>query len=139
MAIEINILDEGEFGFIPIEKTEQIVKNILADYKIDNSLVNLIYVDDENIHAINKEYLDHDYPTDVITFVLDENEKEAEIIIGVETAAENAKEYGVTHESELLRLAAHGTLHLLGLDDQTDYERQNMHELENKYLGTVDE
>lgn len=139
MAIEINILDEGEFGFIPIEKTEQIVRNILTDYKIDNSLVNLIYLNDENIHAINKEYLNHDYPTDVITFVLDEDEKEAEIIIGVETAAENAKEYEVTHESELLRLAAHGTLHLLGLDDHTDDERQNMHELENKYLGTLDE
>ena len=139
MAIEINILDEGEYGFIPVKKTEQIVKNILADYNINNSLVNLIYVDDENIHAINKEYLDHDYPTDVITFVLDEDEKEAEIIIGVDTAIENAKQYKVTQESELLRLAAHGTLHLLGLDDHTDEERKNMHELENKYLGTVNE
>lgn len=139
MAIEINILDEGEFGFIPTEKTQQIVKNILSDHKIADSLINIIYVDDENIHSINKEYLDHDYPTDVITFVLDEEEKEAEIIIGVETAVENAKEYGASTESELLRLAAHGVLHLLGFDDHSDEDRNKMHELENKYLGTVNE
>jgi len=139
MAIEINILDEGEFGIIPESKTTQIVNNILSDYKVDTALINLIYVNDKDIHEINKEFLDHDYPTDVLTFVLDEDEKEAEIIIGVETALENSKEYNATHESELLRLAAHGVLHLLGHDDHSDEDRAAMHELENKYLGTVNE
>lgn len=139
MAIEINIIDKGKFGIIPVEKTNQIVKNLFSDYNIETALVNLIYVDDKEIHEINKKFLDHDYPTDVITFVLEEDENEADIIIGVETALENSKQYNATHESELLRLVAHGVLHLLGYDDHSDEEREAMHELENKYLGTVNE
>ncbi|MCB0703241.1 MAG: rRNA maturation RNase YbeY [Candidatus Kapaibacterium sp.] len=139
MAIEINIIDKGKFGIIPVEKTNQIVKNLFSDYNVETALVNLIYVDDKEIHEINKKFLDHDYPTDVITFVLEEDENEADIIIGVETALENSKQYNATHESELLRLVAHGVLHLLGYDDHSDEEREAMHELENKYLGTVNE
>lgn len=139
MAIEINIIDNGKFGIIPVEKTNQIVKNLFSDYNVETALVNLIYVDDKEIHEINKKFLDHDYPTDVITFVLEEDENEADIIIGVETALENSKQYNATHESELLRLVAHGVLHLLGYDDHSDEEREAMHELENKYLGTVNE
>ena len=139
MAIEINIIDKGKFGIIPVEKTNQIVKNLFSDYNVETALVNLIYVDDKEIHEINKKFLDHDYQTDVITFVLEEDENEADIIIGVETALENSKQYNATHESELLRLVAHGVLHLLGYDDHSDEEREAMHELENKYLGTVNE
>ena len=139
MAIEINIIDKGKFGIIPVEKTNQIVKNLFSDYNVETALVNLIYVDDKEIHEINKKFLDHDYPTDVITFVLEEDENEADIIIGVETALENSKQYNATHESELLRLVAHGVLHLLGYDDHSDVESEAMHELENKYLGTVNE
>ena len=139
MAIEINIIDKGKFGIIPVEKTNQIVKNLFSDYNVETALINLIYVDDKEIDEINKTFLDHDYPTDVITFVLEEDENEADIIIGVETALENSKQYNATHESELLRLVAHGVLHLLGYDDHSDEEREAMHELENKYLGTVNE
>lgn len=139
MAIEINIFDEGNFGFIPEQKSKEIINNILSDNNIADALINLIYVDDKEIHRVNLEYLNHDYATDVITFVLEEEGTEADIYIGVETAIENAIEYDVTRESELLRLVAHGMLHTLGLDDHTDEEREAMHNLENKYLGTINE
>lgn len=139
MSIEINIFDEGNFGFIPEEKSKQIVSYVLSDYGKSTAIINLIYLDDERIHSINLEYLNHDYPTDVITFVLEEDELEVDIFIGVETAVQNAQEFGATRESELLRLVAHGMLHTIGLDDATDEEREAMHKLENKYLEKINE
>lgn len=139
MAIEINIFDEGDFGIIPEIETNQIVKSILTDHKIADAIINLIYVDDEEIHRVNLEYLKHDYPTDVITFVLEDDSTEVDIFIGVETAIQNSIEFGVTKESELLRLVAHGVLHAVGMDDQTDEERLSMHNMENKYLGIINE
>jgi rRNA maturation RNase YbeY len=101
--------------------------------------VNVVYFNNEDIHKMNKKYLDHDYPTDVITFTLDDKELEGEIYIGVETAKENAKKYGEKLDKELLRLAAHGTLHLMKEEDSTDEERERMHKLENKYLNLINE
>jgi rRNA maturation RNase YbeY len=139
MSIEVNIFDEGEFGFIPEAQSKDIVNAILSDYGKSVATINLIYVDDKEIHRVNLEFLNHDYPTDAITFVIEEESTEADIFIGVEEAVRNSVEYGVTREAELLRLVAHGMLHVMGLDDGTDEEREAMHQLENKYLDLVDE
>lgn len=139
MSYLINIHDEGGFGIVDESNTKRIVTSILSDYNCESALVNLIYLNNEDIHQMNKKYLDHDYPTDVITFTLDEDELEGEIYIGVETAEENAKKYGAKLNEELLRLAAHGTLHLMNEDDSTDEERERMHNLENKYLNLLNE
>ena len=138
MSIVVNIHNEGGFDSIPKEKTKIIVEQLLADYNIKEANFNIIYLNDKEIHEINKQYLQHDYPTDVITFVIDEENTESDIYIGVETAEENAKEYGATLESELLRLAIHGSLHVVGFDDKTEEEREKMHQLENLYLERVD-
>lgn len=90
---------------------------------------------DEEIHQVNKEFLEHDYPTDVITFSLEEDCIDGEICIGLETAQRQAQEYGVSLRNELMRLAAHGTLHLVGYDDATDEERRAMSVLEDKYIS----
>lgn len=139
MSYQINIHDEGGFGIVDESNTERIITSILKDYGCESATVNVIYLNDEDIHKMNKEYLDHDYPTDVITFTLDEDELEGEIYIGVETAEENAKKYDAKIEEELLRLAAHGALHLMNEDDSTDEERERMHKLENKYLNLINE
>ena len=96
MSIVVNIHNEGGFDSIPKEKTKIIVEQLLADYNIKEANFNIIYLNDKEIHEINKQYLQHDYPTDVITFVIDEENTESDIYIGVETAEENAKEYGAT-------------------------------------------
>jgi probable rRNA maturation factor len=101
--------------------------------------ITLIFTDDSTITELNQRYFNKTTSTDVIAFTLtdDETLPEGEIYISVDTAAENAEAYGVTLESELCRLAAHGVLHLIGYDDKTDEQRQIMTELENKALEYV--
>jgi rRNA maturation RNase YbeY len=101
---------------------------------IKSASVSVILVDDPTIHAMNKEFLQHDYPTDIITFPLEEDTIDGELYISLDTAARQAAEYGVSFTNELMRLAVHGTLHLVGYDDATDEERKEMSRLEDRYI-----
>lgn len=93
------------------------------------------FVDDEEITRINVEHLDHDYATDIITFGYEEGKRvNGEIYIGYETVFENAKDLGLAEVDELCRVIAHGLLHLIGFDDQTDEEKQVMRSEEEKCL-----
>ena len=76
----------------------------------------VIFVDHEKSQTINRQFLAHDYPTDVIAFEYDdeEDDKWGEIYINVKKAREQAIEYGVSYENELARLIIHGLLHLSG-------------------------
>ncbi len=112
--------------------TKTLVKSIVSEVsKIKEckfSYLEISFVTKDIIHEINKEHLHHDYPTDIITFEYDRSEDgiiDGELIICSEVAAENAEEFGVTVESELLRLIVHGILHLIGFDD-TDEEKQKV-------------
>jgi len=117
--------------------TKEIIGSILDDNKITNSVINLIYCSDEYIHNINKEFLNHDYPTDVITFEIEKTPLMCEIYTSVDTAARQASEYNVTLNNELLRLAAHGALHICGMDDNTPDDRNTMKLQEDKYLERI--
>jgi len=92
--------------------------------------VGVALVDDETIHALNREHLDHDWPTDVIAFDYGEDpapdELRGEVVASAETAAREAAERGLCPRRELLLYVAHGTLHLLGWDDDTPDKRQRM-------------
>jgi probable rRNA maturation factor len=120
---------------VPLAKMRRAVHNVLEGEGITEATVNIVVVDDVSIHEMNKTYLQHDYPTDVITFSLDEEGLSGEIYISAETAREQAKEYGVSFTNELMRLAAHGALHLAGYDDASDEERARMRQLEDTYIG----
>lgn len=96
--------------------------------------ITVILVNDEELLRINREFLAHDYHTDVITFPLEDDPLEGEIYISLDRAAEQAREYGVKLYHEVRRLAIHGTLHLLGYDDATAAERQEMGRLEDRFL-----
>lgn len=135
--IKINIINSSSTKFLPKKKCNDAIFNTLLGENITQAEINVIYVDDQEIHNINKEFLNHDYPTDVITFPLEEDSVEGEIYISADTAKMQAIEYKVSLENEIIRLAIHGTLHLLGYDDHSADERQAMHLLENKYLATI--
>lgn len=96
--------------------------------------VSCAVVGDEEIHGLNRRFLRHDYPTDIITFPLEEQPLEAELVISIDTARRQAREYRVTLREECARLAVHGTLHLCGYDDRTEKERDTMKEREDFYL-----
>lgn len=97
--------------------------------------INIILCHDDYIVEINKEYLSHDYPTDIITF--DNSTPEAisgELFISIDTVKENAKRFDTDFESELHRVIIHGVLHLLGYKDKNDAEQAEMTRKEDFYL-----
>ena len=110
------------------------IRNVLQGEKVLEAAVSVVLVDDERIHAMNKEFLQHDYPTDIITFPLEDGAVDGEMYISITTAVRQAAEYGVSLTNELMRLAAHGTLHLVGYDDGKPEERKQMSALEDKYI-----
>lgn len=98
---------------------------------------NLVYkfCDDTEILEVNRKFLGHDYYTDIITFDYTVGNKVgADIVISVETVADNARELGVNYEEELRRVIVHGLLHLFGIKDKTPEERNEMEREENKAL-----
>jgi probable rRNA maturation factor len=95
-----------------------------------------IFCSDEYLLAINKQYLGHDYYTDIITFDLSAKNQSinAEIYISVDRVKENADEFGNSFKKELHRVIFHGALHLCGFKDKTPKESKKMREMEEKYL-----
>lgn len=139
MKFEIHIFNDTEQKRIPRAKMQHAIEQVLRGEKwrkkpIKSASVSVILVDDPTIHAMNKEFLHHDYPTDIITFPLEEDTIDGELYISLDTAARQAAEYGVSFTNELMRLAVHGALHLVGYDDATDEERKEMSRLEDRYI-----
>jgi probable rRNA maturation factor len=95
-----------------------------------------IFVSDNRLLEINRQFLQHDFYTDIITFPLSGPRKPiiAEIYISVDRIRGNAREFGTTIKMELLRVIFHGALHLCGYGDKTPAQERKMRQLEDKYL-----
>ncbi|MEZ4696363.1 MAG: rRNA maturation RNase YbeY [Rhodothermales bacterium] len=90
------------------------------------------------VHRLNKEFLSHDYPTDVISFRLtDSPPHEGEVYVDLDTANERYAEFGSTFEIEALRYVIHGTLHLTGMDDSLPELREAMRIAEDEILASL--
>jgi probable rRNA maturation factor len=115
----------------------RLVRAVLRSEGIRSANVSLALVDDATIRRLNRQYLNHDYATDVLSFPLTDRRGhlEAEIVISGQTAARRAGRYGWTAADELLLYAVHGCLHLSGYDDVTAPQREQMRQLELEYLG----
>jgi rRNA maturation RNase YbeY len=97
--------------------------------------INIIYTDNSEILDLNKNYLDHHYYTDVITFDYNEGQTlNGDIYISLDKVSENSQDYGTSFYNELLRVVIHGVLHLIGYKDKTDEEIQQMRSKEDLYL-----
>ncbi len=96
----------------------------------------LVFVDNAAIQALHAQYLNEDTPTDIMTFPLHEPNApiEADIVISIDMAIENARHFQVSPEEELRRLVIYGLLHLSGLKDASQEEQQIMREQENFWL-----
>jgi len=100
--------------------------------------LNYIFCSDEHVLQVNREYLQHDYYTDIITFDTSESDDrlEGDIFISVDRVADNARQLGVPTEHEMRRVLAHGLLHLCGYGDKTDDEAAAMRAKEDSWLET---
>ena len=112
------------------------IKAVAASYGRKVGEIGYLFVDDEKILEVNREYLGHDYCTDVITFDYDEDDTvSGDIVISLDTVRSNAQLFGKTYEEELYRVIIHGILHLCGINDKGPGEREIMEAAENKALA----
>lgn len=117
-------------------KVKNWIKEVATIYNKKVGELNYIFCSDEYLLEINKNYLNHDYYTDIITFDQSESEEkiEGEIYISIERVTENANTNKALFRDELNRVMIHGVLHLLGFKDKTAAESETMRELEDKMI-----
>jgi len=97
--------------------------------------INYIFCDDEYILEINKQYLDHDYYTDIISFDYSVgNELHGDIFVSVDRVRENASDFNVTFDEELKRVVIHGILHYCGYKDKSEDEERIMRQKEDEKI-----
>lgn len=114
------------------------IKAVAATYGKKVGEIGYLFVNDEKILEVNREYLGHDYYTDIITFDYDEGDIiNGDLVISLDTVRTNAKLFGKEYDEELHRVIIHGILHLCGLNDKGPGEREAMEEAENKALAMI--
>ena len=114
------------------------IKAVAATYGRRVGEIGYMFVDDEKILEVNKQYLGHDYYTDVITFDYDEDMViNGDIVISLDTVRTNAKLFNKRYEDELHRVIIHGVLHLCGIHDKGPGEREVMEANENEALDLL--
>ena len=120
---------------IDFDKIKIWLRNCFEILKKEEGDLAFIFCSDNHLLGINKEYLNHDYFTDIITFDYSEkNILSGDIFISVDRVEENANNFNVNLENEFHRIIIHGILHLAGYNDKSDEERNEMTRLENFYL-----
>jgi len=152
MTYEIDISIDRPHADINAGELHRVLAEGLRIEGIVSAVVSISIVDNATIHRLNRDHLQHDYPTDVISFGLDwshpDRERpddspecrasgaaiEGEIIASLEYARENAEQYGWNVQSELTLYAVHGMLHLCGYDDLTPVEQSFMRASERDIL-----
>lgn len=133
--IGVSVASPQELFPLEYQRLKECARVVLTGEGIKEAKVTLAFVDDATIAGLNKRFLDHDGPTDVITFPYSRGKKlEGEVVIGVEVAQREAAERGHDVNTELCLYAIHGALHLCGYDDRTDRDATAMRKKERAYL-----
>lgn len=116
------------------------IKAVVASYGRKVGEIGYMFVDDEKILEVNREYLGHDYYTDIITFDYDEDDVlNGDLVISLDTVRTNAEKFGKDYDEELHRVIIHGILHLCGINDKGPGEREIMEAAENRALALLSE
>jgi probable rRNA maturation factor len=139
--MSIRIINRQRQIAIDRASVRRLVGLILSDHGEDEADVAVVFGRDALLAELNASFRDLDRPTDVLSFSLGEEALEGgpervlgDVVISVDRAIAQSDRYGKTPEQELLKLAAHGVLHLLGHDHESAPDRRRMRNLENRYL-----
>lgn len=117
-------------------ETTEWIKAVAATYEKRIGEIAYIFCSDEKILEVNRQYLQHDYYTDIITFDYSEgNRLSGDLFISLDTVKTNSEQFHTTYEEELNRTIIHGILHLCGINDKGPGEREMMEAAENKALA----
>lgn len=145
--MEIEVFNEYKEQIEYIDLLKEIVGFVLKKERVDKPIVNIILVDNQMIHKINKEYRNIDRETDVISFALEDDHSVinasdyrilGDIYISIDKAKEQAKNYKHSFKRELCFLAVHGIYHLLGYDHMTKSEEEIMFQKQKEVLDEFD-
>jgi probable rRNA maturation factor len=126
----------------PVDRARmrEAVRVVLEGENEDDYEMSLAFVDNATIHTLNKRYLNHDEPTDVLSFPLSDagsKKLSGELVVGIEVAQAQAAERGHDVQAELALYVIHGLLHLCGYDDDEPEARAAMRERERHYLAAL--
>ena len=125
-----------KFPKIKRRETTAWIKRVAASYGRKVGEIGYLFCDDEKILEVNREYLQHDYHTDIITFDYDEDDIiSGDLVISLDTVKSNAELFHKNYDEELHRVIIHGILHLCGINDKGPGEREIMEAAENKALA----
>lgn len=141
-----DIIDKQKTIRIDRRSVRRLVKRILADHSCRDSDLSIVFASDKFVRALNLAYRKTDRPTDVLAFAMRDAVAPGEaalvggpesvlgdVVVSVDRAAVQARRFRRTVEHEILKLVAHGVLHLLGHDHERADERREMRRLENRY------
>ena len=138
MAIQFSF--QTNYPFKSRTKIKQWIKQVIEAKGKKTGNITYIFCDDEYLLEVNKQYLQHDYYTDVITFDYMERDLiSGDIFISTDRVRENALAFGSSETEELHRVIIHGALHLLGLKDKSEKEASQMRQAENEALKLLNE
>ncbi len=133
---KISIASPQEAVAIDRGRMREVVRAVLDGEGAGEAEISLAFVDNPTIHRLNRQFLEHDEPTDVLSFPLSDSPKklQGELVIGAEVALARAAELGHDVQAELTLYVIHGLLHLCGHDDHDAGAARRMRERERHYL-----
>lgn len=138
--MKVSVATPQEIVAVDRGRMRETARAVLAGEGIADAEISLAFVDNATIHALNKRYLNHDEPTDVLSFPLSEpaaKKLAGELVIGVEVARAQAETSGHDVQAELALYVIHGLLHLCGHEDGSEAEAAAMHARERQYLSLL--
>ena len=132
ISFEVKNIEMPELDFSKVEKW---LEEVATQYDKRIGNLNYVFCSDEEILKVNRQFLNHDYFTDIITFdYTHRNRVGGDMFISLDTVRSNAEELGQSYTDELLRVIVHGLLHLCGINDKGEGEREIMENCENGAL-----
>ncbi|QVL32288.1 rRNA maturation RNase YbeY [Telmatocola sphagniphila] len=138
--ISVTVASPQEIHPLPYQRLRECARAVVEGEGFKEGKISLAFVDNTTIHRINKQFLNHDEPTDVITFPWSGSgakKLEGELVIGVEVAIEQAIDRGHSTDEELCLYVIHGCLHLCGYDDRKPKDSKLMRKMERQYLAAL--
>lgn len=140
MSQKLQIVTENvEAPLLDWERIEHWIRAVVKSHGFRLGQLTYIFCDDKRILEVNREFLEHDYFTDIITFDYTRGlTVSGDMYISLDTVRSNAELVGSTYDSELLRVIIHGVLHLCGINDKGPGEREIMERNENEALSMLD-
>lgn len=121
--------------FVKEYRLQKWLTSLINAHQKNIGFINFVFCDDEYLLQINRNYLNHDYYTDIITFPYRQDAVlESDVFISLDTVKDNAKDLNIDFQQELLRVVAHGVLHLLGYNDKTPQDASAMRMAEDEAI-----